>query len=196
MAALFLALQVSASGRLTREVSSLRPGAMLVADRSLKDPNFSQTVVLLVRYTKKTGAYGLIINRRTSMRLRDAWPELEGPGNADFVHIGGPVDRHRISMLVGAADPGERAKRVVDGVYYSIDRELLTELSVADERTHRVHAGYAGWAPGQLEHELRRGGWFVAPADAAAVFDPEPETLWQRLVPADPTLSASLRPVD
>ena len=40
--------------------------------------------------------------------------------------------------------------------------------------------GYAGWAPGQLEGELARKSWVVAPADEKFLFDTEFATKWLR----------------
>jgi putative transcriptional regulator len=40
--------------------------------------------------------------------------------------------------------------------------------------------GYAGWAPGQLEAELKAEAWFVVPADKALVFGKDPEKKWQQ----------------
>jgi putative transcriptional regulator len=34
----------------------------------------------------------------------------------------------------------------------------------------RVYAGYAGWAPGQLDGELEQGGWIVGAADVEDPF--------------------------
>jgi putative transcriptional regulator len=64
----------------------------------------------------------------------------------------------------------------------------------------RVFAGYAGWGPGQLEHELRLGGWLVLKAEPDDAFTAKPATLWSRVLrrqggelallhtmPADPT---------
>jgi putative transcriptional regulator len=45
-----------------------------------------------------------------------------------------------------------------------------------------VYAGYAGWAPGQLQAEIERGGWHVLPADAATVFDKNPANIWPELI--------------
>jgi putative transcriptional regulator len=41
-----------------------------------------------------------------------------------------------------------------------------------------VAFGYAGWGRGQLEGELARKDWLVAPADAALVFDVPRERVW------------------
>ena len=46
----------------------------------------------------------------------------------------------------------------------------------------RVYLGCAGWSPGQLEREIARGDWHLAAGDAAAVFSPEPDGEWRRLI--------------
>jgi putative transcriptional regulator len=45
----------------------------------------------------------------------------------------------------------------------------------------RIYAGYTGWTAQQLRSEVEQGLWRVLPANIGAVFDPHPETLWQRL---------------
>ena len=63
----------------------------LVASRELTDPNFSQTVVLLLRYDED-GAMGVIVNRRTRALLKDAIPGLDaGSRSRHHVYLGGPV---------------------------------------------------------------------------------------------------------
>ena len=42
--------------------------------------------------------------------------------------------------------------------------------------------GYSGWAPGQLDNELLRNGWFVVDSSVNDVFDQEPATLWRRII--------------
>jgi putative transcriptional regulator len=60
---------------------------------------------------------------------------------------------------------------------------LLKRLAKgADERQLRVYLGYAGWGSGQLEVETRQRAWHVLNADARIVFDPNPETLWRRVI--------------
>ncbi|CAG0902754.1 unnamed protein product, partial [Cyprideis torosa] len=39
--------------------------------------------------------------------------------------------------------------------------------------------GCAGWAPGQLEKELKEGGWLTVPGDDALVFDTPDEEKWR-----------------
>jgi putative transcriptional regulator len=42
-----------------------------------------------------------------------------------------------------------------------------------------VFAGYAGWAPGQLEAEVDQGAWFVVALDPSDPFVDAPEQLWR-----------------
>ncbi|HYL52175.1 MAG TPA: YqgE/AlgH family protein, partial [Acidimicrobiia bacterium] len=43
----------------------------------------------------------------------------------------------------------------------------------------RVFVGYAGWAPGQLEGELRANAWFVVDLRRDDPFVTTPERLWR-----------------
>jgi putative transcriptional regulator len=40
--------------------------------------------------------------------------------------------------------------------------------------------GYAGWAPGQLESEIKANSWFTVSADKALVFGKDAEKKWRR----------------
>jgi putative transcriptional regulator len=50
----------------------------------------------------------------------------------------------------------------------------------------RLFAGYAGWAPGQLEHEVWNGAWIVVDAEPSDVFTPSPEALWNQVLARQP----------
>ena len=47
--------------------------------------------------------------------------------------------------------------------------------------TFRAFAGFAAWAPRQLEAEMHLGAWGVLPPDSIGMFDKDPAILWQRL---------------
>lgn len=54
---------------------------------------------------------------------------------------------------------------------------------IRDAARVRLFIGYAGWAPGQLDHELARGSWHVMPATDDVVFAKDPRAVWKRLMP-------------
>ena len=42
--------------------------------------------------------------------------------------------------------------------------------------------GFSGWAPGQLDSEMQREGWYVLPASEEIVFRAETSGMWGELV--------------
>jgi putative transcriptional regulator len=174
---------VLSPGRLV-STPALAKGRFLVASRSLSDANFAETVILLLDYHRR-GAMGLIINRPSEVRLARVWPDMAGlQQRTDTVYIGGPVERNRMVLLIRSSSPLDDAKQVLDGVHVSSNRKLFERLvDQADTAGRfRVYAGYAGWAPGQLEREVERGDWHVVPADAGTVFDKAPADIWPELI--------------
>jgi putative transcriptional regulator len=170
-------------------------GKLLVAQRQLKDPNFSRTVVLLLHYDGH-GATGLIINRPSEVKLAELLPEMEElKGRKDPAYFGGPVDGGGLFLLARSELKLEEASSVVDGVWVSRSRDLLERLLADDgKRSFRVYVGYAGWAPHQLDAEIERGDWHVTTATADDVFDDRPDDVWFRLRPPESRDVAALWP--
>ena len=176
-------------------VDQLAAGALLVAARHLPDPNFTDTVVLLIEYSPD-GAAGLVLNRRSGVALSRALPGVETAAGVDApAFIGGPVSPTTVLALSRRTCEGCRT--VAPDVHLVRTTETLRSLLArgADERRIRVYVGYAGWQAQQLEREVRQGGWRVVPASAAVVFDPEPATLWRRMLGrAEAVLARLLEP--
>jgi putative transcriptional regulator len=162
----------------------LAAGKLLVAARDLPDPNFAGTVVLLVQYGEQ-GAMGLIINRSTGVPLARLFRDLkEAAGRSDPVYVGGPVEKTGVLGLLRSRTKPEEANHVFADVYLVSSKRLLVKTMAAgtESSMFRVYLGYCGWAPGQLEAETELGSWHIFRADAATVFDPEPDSVWQRLI--------------
>lgn len=163
-------------------VRELGAGKLLVAARNLPDPNFTDTVVFLVQHSAE-GAAGVVINRPSGIPVSRALPNVvAGTGAGATTFIGGPVSQQDVLALSRTACAA--CPLVARDVYLVNSADALKErlTAGADERQLRVYLGYAGWGAGQLEMETRRGGWRVLDADARVVFDPDPETLWRRLI--------------
>jgi putative transcriptional regulator len=184
--ALPLVLGIIPSSRpaLAARAAAPAAGMFLVAQRGLRDPNFRQGVVLIVKHGPG-GTFGLIVNRATEVKLGELLPDLKGADRpVRRVFVGGPVGRNQLMLLMRKATPGENIERVVAGIYFSADRDVLEgELARgAAEADLRLYAGHAGWAPGQLAYELARGDWHVTKANAGLVFGADTDALWDRLI--------------
>jgi len=162
----------------------LAAGKILVARRSLADPNFAETVIVLVQYDEE-GTLGLIVNRQTKLPVSRLARDLEGAkGRTEPLYLGGPVAMSGVMGLIRTTAKLEEAKRVFGDVYMISSKNAVEKAmaSNSDPKTFRLYLGYAGWDAGQLEFEMGMDAWDVLPANPAIVFDPHPETLWDRLV--------------
>jgi len=160
---------------------------LLIARAELPDPNFKDSVVLVMNHIGPSPA-GVIINRPTRIPVSRLFPELETLAQLDDkVYFGGPVEIQAVSFLFRFDKPPEKATEVLDGLYFSTDRELLRQLLGRDQPMEglRIFVGFSGWARGQLEAEIARGDWTLAPADASTIFDYKSQQPWpERQVPA------------
>ncbi len=166
------------------EAKDLSAGKLLVASRNLGDPNFAETVVLLIQYDAE-GVVGLVLNRRTNLPLSRVLEGLEAAKErSDPAYLGGPVETPKVFALLRSPAKVEGAEHVFDGVYL-IPTESLFEKTMSARPAPgvlRVYLGYAGWNKEQLRREVELGSWFIFPADAKAVFDPDPGSLWSRMI--------------
>lgn len=167
-----------------KPLTELGKGMLLVAGPHMLHPSFAQSVVLLVD-VGEYGVLGLIINRATEYSLAEVIPALKDNANAvDLLYLGGPVVTESVSMLMQYEQARQDVHRVFGDVYFSTRfPELEANLKKPDhQRRLRVYAGQAGWAPGQLQDELKRGDWYLLGADAELVFNTEPESIWHQLI--------------
>jgi putative transcriptional regulator len=190
MTVLALGLLVRTAGPAS-ENGSTPPGAgglagqFLVASEDMGDPRFAQTVILMVRHDAG-GAMGIIVNR--PMAEVPAARLLEGVGldpagvRGDIrLHYGGPVDRRQVLTLHTSDYTTNGTVRVGREMGMTGNPEILRAIGTGTGPTRFLVAlGYAGWAPGQLEAEMRAGGWFNVPADETLTFDANHERKWER----------------
>jgi putative transcriptional regulator len=163
-----------------RTVQDLAPGKFLVAQTGLVDPNFRESVVLLVEYGPK-GATGLILNRRTRAPLSSVLQGARGRGAALPVFFGGPVEEPGVMALMRSGIARQGAKHVFADVYVVVEPALLSSLvDTAGPDSFRVFVGYSGWGEGQLARETKQGAWKVVSGVSKLVFDPDPDSLWPR----------------
>ncbi len=155
-------------------------GVLLVSHPAMEDPNFRQTVVLIVEHGQE-GTVGFVLNRPTDIPLSNALPDLAAlKGTGYHLFVGGPVAPNRMTMLVRLKEPQPGVASVFDGIYVGGSPEMLERVISRPKPTEafRVFAGMAGWAPGQLAFELRQGAWGTLPPDPLAIFDTDPASLW------------------
>lgn len=160
-----------------------RRGAFLIARPGMPDRRFSRSVVLLLQYDEQ-GAMGLVVNRPEARALSSVLRPGVVPEEHDReIYYGGPVDRELMRCLVRSDRRLPRAVRAFGDVWITDDVPLLEDMIRAGTRDLRVYAGFASWAPGQLDREIEQGGWLLVPADPDALFYDRPGEIWQAVLP-------------
>ncbi|MCH8135578.1 MAG: YqgE/AlgH family protein [Proteobacteria bacterium] len=158
-------------------------GKLLVATKAVHGPLFEETVVLLLNYDA-TGAAGVVVNRPTEALPSQALPEYSGIDRYEGpLYWGGPVELFTLRALLLTDAPPDDAISIFDGVYLVPLED--TVLDRAESKANlRFFAGYAGWAPGQLDRELAFGSWHIVAATEAIVFADDPDGIWRSLLPS------------
>jgi putative transcriptional regulator len=143
-------------------------GRILVASPHLRDPNFYQTAVLVVRHGDD-GTLGVVLNRPTEILASEVWKKATNKPcchHGTLFH-GGPCEGPL--MVIHRCEAAGQIK-VIPGVYFSTEQSDVEWLLGQDSNDSRFFIGSAGWAAGQLEQELQTGSWIVIHATVDHIF--------------------------
>ena len=157
------------------------PGMLLVSAPGMFSPEFARTVVLVLEHDADH-TLGVVLNRRSEVAVANVmdagWAELAAKPQA--VHIGGPVSPES-AVGLGVTTAGAPEHPYLNRL---ANRLVLVDLNASPLEVGdfldgiRFFAGYAEWAPGQLDDEILRGDWFVTPALPSDVVAPAGADLW------------------
>lgn len=160
-------------------------GRLLVALPALDDPNFERSVVLVLEHDGD-GALGLVLNRPTSTPIDQVlagWSSLAAePAN---LYGGGPVEPTAVVGLA-IARPDAAHGVAITGRIRTVDPTSDPALLRGEVERARIFAGYAGWAPDQLEAELAQDAWLVVDALPDDVVSAAPDELWHAVMARQP----------
>lgn len=157
-------------------------GRFLVATAKLGDPNFRESVILILRHGDEKGTLGVVINRRSTVTLSRIFPDITG-AKADPVYVGGPVELSTVQALMRSRTKSGDMVHILEDVYAVSNKDDIDKAisSATEPSKFHVYMGYAGWDPDQLEAEMELGAWSVVKATADEIFDTDPDSLWTRL---------------
>jgi len=164
-------------------MKSTAPG-FLVAMPALQDPNFTETVVLMLEHTDQ-GAVGLVINRpfhgSDSAIFEGLGVELHVPTLGE-VRTGGPVRAQAGCIIHPPEWTFDDTQHITERLCVSTSREALDALAAAGDCPFRLLLGYAGWGAHQLEEEIQQGTWLHVPLSEDVLFQTEPDRVYDTVL--------------
>lgn len=177
------------------------PGLLLVAAPSLLDPNFVDSVVLLLDADAE-GAVGVVLNRPSPVPVEEvlgAWGDVVA--EPEVLFQGGPVSTEgalAVALLSADASVPAVGFRPVAGRFGLVDLDAPVSALAGHVEGLRIFAGYAGWGAGQLEEEIAEGAWDVVASDPSDLVREDTTDLWRDVLRRQPGELAwhSTRPAD
>jgi putative transcriptional regulator len=148
----------------------------LIAMPAMVDSYFSKTLVYVAEHNER-GALGVIVNRPLDMSLGTLLEKVDVPLEVDgFANLpvlfGGPVQTDRGFVLHRPVGQWQSTLAINDQVGLTSSRDILQAVARSGQpRDVLVTLGYAGWAAGQLEHELTQNAWLTVLAEPHVLFE-------------------------
>ena len=148
----------------------------LIAMPNMVDPHFAKSLTFVCEHNDQ-GALGIVVNRPLEMTLQTLLEQVSISAEVQQlarvpVHFGGPVQVDRGFVLHSPLGQWQSTLEVNPEIGLTTSKDILEAVAQGTgPRQLLVTLGYAGWAPGQLEHELAQNAWLTVPAKADVIFD-------------------------
>jgi putative transcriptional regulator len=148
----------------------------LIAMPAMADPHFSRTLTYICEHNDQ-GALGIVVNRPLEMTLQALLEQVSiPPAGGKFksvpIHFGGPVQVDRGFVLHSPLGQWQSTLAVSTEIGLTTSKDILQAVARGEGPGKLfVTLGYAGWAPGQLEHELALNAWLTVQANSDVIFD-------------------------
>lgn len=159
-------------------------GNFLIATPQMPDPRFREQVIYICAHSDE-GAMGLVVNNPLpDLTLADILRNADLPVPARAlppVYMGGPVELENAFILYSSDYQAATCMEVSGSVHLSRDPKILQDIALGrGPKNYIFLLGYAGWAPGQLENELKVDGWLTLPAEDEVLFHTPDEIKWKK----------------
>jgi putative transcriptional regulator len=161
--------------------NNLKPagGQILIAEPLMDEFYFGRSVVLLIEHNDE-GSFGLVMNKPAGATFNEVVNDF--PPFETQLYIGGPVETESLYFIHTRGSEIPESVEIIPGLYWGGDIEALREMMILgliakDEL--RFFLGYSGWAPKQLEKELKRNSWVVSEASARSLIQTPASNMWQ-----------------
>jgi putative transcriptional regulator len=157
-------------------------GTLLVSEPFLADNTFKRSVILLSEHDD-SGTLGFILNKPTEVKVHDALEDF--PEFDSNLFFGGPVETDSLFYIHTLGLQLSGSREIASGIFWGGSFEQLKQMIAAGKvrpNQIRFYAGYSGWDPKQLDHELEEHSWMVSGCSKQFTFYDDPKCLWSQVL--------------
>ena len=162
-------------------------GSFLIASKSMPDPRFSKSVILLINFSSD-GAMGIVLNRPHKISLKDVLMDMNVSQVNSNTRIpifnGGPVSLEK-GFLLHNSDIELEESIEINGTNCFLNSSKDALASLCSNKVNsgvNLYLGCCGWSPGQLENELKSNDWVISKAQNALIFDSNYNAMWDKAI--------------
>ena len=162
-------------------------GSFLIASKSMPDPRFSKSVILLINFSSD-GAMGIVLNRPHKISLKDVLMDMNvNQVNSNTripIFNGGPVSLEK-GFLLHNSDIELEESIEINGTncFLNSSKDALASLCANEVNSGvNLYLGCCGWSPGQLENELKSNDWVISKAQNELIFDSNYNAMWDKAI--------------
>lgn len=158
-------------------------GQLLVATPLITGSCFEKSVVYICNHDEN-GAMGILINHVLgNLTCTDIFGQLNIEGTesalASPIHFGGPVESSRGFILHTGDYENSDTRTLNDNICITSTVDVLRDIALGKGPDKSIIAlGCAGWAPGQLENEIKLNSWINVPANENLIFGLDNKKKW------------------
>ena len=162
-------------------------GSLLIASKSMPDPRFSKSVILLINFSSD-GAMGIVLNRPHKINLKDVLKDMnisQISSNTDIpIFNGGPVSIDKGFLLHNSEIILEDSIEINGAnCFLNSSKDSLSSLCMEEINSGvNLYLGCCGWSPGQLENELKSNDWIISNTGKDLIFDGNYNSMWERAI--------------
>lgn len=133
--------------------------------------------LILVCQNDQNGSVGVVVNQPIKTTFKSIWSSLDihakpTPFDDDYLHYGGPINTQSGFVLHRSAANWKSSIKIVADLQLTFSKDVMLSLASGAASTDmKVMMGYAGWAAGDLEAEIKTDKWIVCPADIETLFE-------------------------
>jgi len=153
---------------------------LLIAMPTLKDTIFTKSVVYLYEHSPE-GAMGIVINKSLQITLGNLLQHLDITVKDELIAAtpvltGGPVGPEQGFVIHSPLKKNDDQRDII----ITASKEILREIGQGKgPSSFIITLGYSGWEGGQLEKEIHRNDWLIAPFNEDILFSTPIVKRWQ-----------------